>query len=295
MFVGHEYYIKHAEEKQTNVSFENMPLEQFSSVVKSAGRSNTEKTNDAIAKADSYSFQIAHPEFLRTANNTRLIDHWLKTQGIDNPTFPDFVSAYEAFKDSGLLDIDKAELARDKKSPRTYNGVYTKQTFDSVHDLIAAERHAALTQVTSLSDEEAAFDALPPEEALALLKEGERISQQHANASEVQDEADAWLMLHAEWRDDIRNAKLMAAQLKANGATKPTIADFEKASRQLRESGLVRLNPVQVAKQHAKDLQRRANEAAASIFDPTTEDQMEHLPLDELRRRANGNFSGVGF
>ena len=297
MFVGADYYIRHndaVERPAKAVTFEEMPLNKFAEVVNNVGRTNAERTNDTIAKADSYSFQVAYPEFLPTENNQRIINHWLKTQGIENPTYPDFVAGYEAYKDSGVLDLDAAELARDKKQPRTYKGVFTKQTFDSIDSLIANERHAALAQVQPVSDEEAAFENLPPAEACALLKDAERATQQQANRSEVQDEADAWLILHPEWRDDTRNAKLMAAQLRANGVTKATIPDFEKAAQQLRDSGLVRLNQAQLDKQHVKRLQQRAAEAQAAVFDKTTEDEAWQLPIEELRRRANGNFSGVG-
>ena len=86
----------------------------------------------------------------------------------------------------------------------------------------------------------------------------------------------------------------MAAQLRDNGVTNATPADLEKASQQLRAGGLVRLNQKQLDKQHAKKVQQMAEEAAASINDQTSEDEMYNLPLEELRRRANGNYSGVG-
>ena len=255
---------------------------------------NTDRNNDTITIADSYSFQRVHPEYLPTANNKRIIDHWLTTKGITCPTFPDFLEAFEHYKDAGVLDIDAAELARDKRG-RTYTGFFSKQKFHSVDDLIQAERHAALTQVTPISDEEAAFDNLPAEEACALLKEAEQASQRQVNSSAIQDAADAWLMLNkGVWVDDTRNARLMERQLKINGVTNATPADFEKASKQLRESGLVKVNQAAVDRQHAREVQQLAEQAAASINDQTSEAEMEQLPLDELRRRANGNFTGVG-
>src|ERR1700739_909495 len=102
MFVGHEYYLQRDEaidpEKaiRSRIKLNKLPLEKFAEVVTKAGRTNAERTNDAIASADSQSFYAAHPEFLPTANNTRIVNHWLKTQGIDNPTFPDFEAAYDA-------------------------------------------------------------------------------------------------------------------------------------------------------------------------------------------------------
>lgn len=298
MFVGADYYIRHndeVEQQETPIDFKAMPLSRFADLVNKASRrvNNTDRRNDTITTADSYSFQIAYPEYLRTENNKRIIDHYLATKGITCPTFPDFLEAVEHYKDSGVLDIDAAELARDKRG-RTYVGVYSKQRFHSVDDLIAAERVAALTQVKP-SDEVDELEKLPPEEACALIKEAERQTQQQANSAAIQASADAWLILNkGVWVDDTRNAHLMERQLKINGVTNATPADFQKASQQLLDSGLVRVNQAAVDRQHARDVQQLATEAAAAVFDKTTEAQAEQLPLDELRRRANGNFTGVG-
>jgi hypothetical protein len=294
MFVGADYYISHndeAEQKTSPITFENMPLNKFTDIVSKASLSNTDRANDAIAKADSYSFQTVFPEFLPTENNQRIINHWLTTHNITNPTYPDYVAGYEAFKDSGLLDLDAAELARDRSTGRTFTGVFTKQKFDTVDGLIGAERRAAIAQGAPISDEQRDFENNVP---LNMLRDAERAAQQQANRAEVQDAADSWLILRPEWRDDTRNGKLMRAQLKDNGVTQPTIADYEHAAQQLRASGLVALNPKQVEKQHAKQLQERANEAAKQLFDDTNEQEAWELSLEELKRRANGNFSGVG-
>lgn len=297
MFEGADYYIRHndseEQEPETPVDFKTMPLSKFAEFASKAARNSTDQVNDTIARADSFAFQIVHPEYLPTAENKRLIDHWLTVQGIDNPTYPDFEAAFNRYKDTGLLDLDAAELARDQRG-RTYIGVFTKQKFHSVDELIAAERHAALAQVTPISAEEKAFDSLPADEALNLLREAERAAQQQIDSAAVQDAADAWLLLRPEWHDSTRNGKLMRAQLLTNGVVTATIPDLEKAAQQLRDSGLVTLNQKQVEKQHAKQLQQRAGEAAKQLFDQTTEQEMYDLPLDEVRRRASNNWTGVG-
>jgi hypothetical protein len=293
-FAGADYYTYHPQdvETETPTNFNDMSLGNFTDFVNRAAQTNADVAAAAITRADSYSWQIAHPEFLRTAENNRLINHWLDTKGITDPTYPDFDAAFEHYKDSGLLDLDAAEMARDKNTPRTYYGVFTKQKFGSIDDLIAMERQAALAQIT-VSDEEAALEKMPIEQAQALLKEAERQAQHQARIPEIQANGDAWLLLHKEFVDDERNARLMEKQLAANGVTIPTIADYEKAAQQLRASGLLKLNKTELNKQHAAELQRRANEASAVLFDKTTEAEMYNLPLDELERRAKGNFSGM--
>lgn len=113
---------------------------------------------------------------------------------------------------------------------------------------------------------------------------------------ETKANADAWLTLHPEWRDDDRNAKLLLAQLRLNGVVNRAVtpADYELAARQLIASGMARLNPAQVKKLQQQDIQDRAENARPVLFDKTSKEEMYNLPLDEVRRRAEGNYTGRG-
>ena len=292
-FAGAEY-LRHPQEdeEETQITFEEMPLQKFAGVVGEASLSNADRRAATIAKADSCSFWAVHPEYLQTENNTRLINHYLQTNGIKNPSYYNFEAACQSFAGSDLLDMDAAELARDRKAPRTFKGVLTGKTFYSVDDLISNERLAALAQPTPVSAEEEALYAAPIEEAQQKLRDAEREAQRQANAPEIQMNADAFLLLRPEIVDDDRNGRLITQQLKVNGVTNVTIEDFDYAVGQLRASGLLKLNEVQLNKQRAAEVKRRAKDAAPAIFDHTTEAEMELLPLDEIRRRASGNFSG---
>ena len=302
IFAGADYYTQdpqETEDQPTPIAFEEMEIEKLDTLVNKAALSNQDQQAEALRKADSYAFQVAHPEFLRTANNTRLINHLLQTWGITNPTYPDFDRAYEFLKDSPLLDIDKAELARqqDDKQPRTFTGVFTKRTFDSLDDLISNERLAALQQVPQVSPEEIALDGLPIEEVQTILRAGERAGQQKVNAKQSQQNANVWLTLHPEFSDSKHNAELMKLQLASNGVLEnvATVADYELAYKQLRVSGLLALDKKEVRKQQAEELQQRAAQVVktpGSVFDQTTEEEMYNLPMEELERRARGNFSG---
>ena len=120
--------------------------------------------------------------------------------------------------------------------------------------------------------------------------------QTKADAKISEQNADSWITLHPEFRDDQYNGRLLLSQLKANGVTGVvTIEDYEIAERQLAASGLLRQNPASLRKQEAAEVIARAQRAVntpGTIFDKTTEEEAYNLPMEELRRRANGNYSG---
>ncbi len=297
-FAGAEY-LRHPDEKEP-YDFKNVNFEKFNSIVNTSAKTNQERQADAIAKADSGSFQVANTWYVRSTANERLVNHWLKSSGITQPMFADFMAACEALIDAGALEVDEAAFAqfKDGNGPRTFKGALTGRIYDSLDGLIANEREAAASQV-NITPEDAAFDDLPIEEAQALLKEAQHITEQEALRPETDANASAWISLHPEYRDDDRNGKLLLAQLRLNGVINRvvTVEDYEIAARQLIDAGMVRLNPAQVKKQQAQDIKQRAERAVntpGSVFDKTSEEEMYTLPLDEVRRRAEGNYSGRG-
>ena len=179
-------------------------------------------------------------------------------------------------------------------------GVLTKQTYGDVDSMILNERQAALSQFTPESADEKAFNKLPTDQQIAMLREAERLEQLNLKRPEQQKNADAWITLHPEYFDNTRNGKLMKVQLRSNGVVEgnETIQDFEVASQQLRASGLLTLNQTALNKQHAEELRQRASEAVetpGSVFDTdTSEEDMYALSMDELRARSNKVLSGKG-
>jgi hypothetical protein len=292
------WYTQHPQEvvEETDPSvFENMNRSEFASVVNRTAMSNTDREADALSKADSWSFQVANPWFLRTEKNTKLVNHWLKTQGIENPLYPDFAAGVDFLAGQGMLDVDDAEIARqaDQRGNRTFKGTLTGIEFGTLDEMISQERQAALRQMPEPTKEEIAFNRLPIEQQKAFLREGERGERVEANAPQTRINADAFLTLHPEIVDSERNAHLIKMQLVANGITdnNVSIPDYEKATNQLRESGLLTLNKAALNKQHAAEVARLASEAAqtpGSVFDTTSEEEMYALPMEELRKRARG-------
>jgi predicted transglutaminase-like cysteine proteinase len=279
------YYVhSHPDEQTTTVTLDGLPFEKVASLVNKAALNNHERQADAITKADSYSFQVAHPELIRNAENTKLINHQLTSWGITNPTYADFARAYDALKDSGLLAIDYYQQA-----PTTFVGALTKQTFTSLDDMIAAERQAAIQQVTPSTPEEIAFNNLPLDETQSLLKQLEQRGHQEVNAAKNQHLGDVWVTAKKEYKDTDRNALLMRQQLATNGVLESvaTFADYEKAFNQLVASGLLRLDQNEVRKQHQETLRQEAADAIRNSVTPS-EDELYQMPMETLERKARG-------
>lgn len=299
-FAGHDYYIQHPDEEKKPVSRKGVTLEQFDRIVNRAATSNADREADAIEKADGYAFQVANPWFKSTDSNIKLVKGWLKSKGITHATYPDILEGAEELAQAGLVSVDEAAYAShlDGNDEKTFRGPITQREYDNVGELIANERAAAIRQLGTekQSDLEVAFEALPIEEQQQALREAEKQAQANADARVNQQNADSWLTLHPEFRDDERNAKLLLAQMKQNQKGKVagpfTIEDHEIANQQLIASGLLRQHPKALEKQQRQEVVERAKRAVETpggAFDRKTEAEIEalDLPLDELRRRAD--------
>lgn len=289
------WYTQHpqAVEESDPTTFDEMPLNKFAAVVANAGKTNADLHNAAISRADAYSWQVAHPEYIRNNKNHRLMNHWLKSKGLfDHSTYPDFQAAYEALTADGLLDIDEAELARDNRGNRSYKGAISGKTYDSIDTMILQERQAALQKVPEPTKEEIAFENLPIEQVQTLLRQAEHGAQIEENGLKTQKNGDAWITLNPWYVDNKHNGRLMKMQLATNGITdnNASVQDFDIAAKQLRDAGLLTLNKSAVTKEHVAEVADLASEAVKS-FDKTPEEIEDlNLPLDEIRRRAFGIF-----
>jgi hypothetical protein len=288
-------------EEEKHVALSNLTLEQFDGFASKASKSNADKHAEAVSDADAHAWLAANSWYKFTKTNNKLVDNWLKQQGIKDPLYADYDAAASELANTGLLDIDEASRAQflDNGPKGPFKGFYTKRTFTDLDTYLAQERQAAIEQQAAdkPTDIERALNALPIEDFQATVKNAVRSHQVIADGKISQQNADSWISLHPEYRDDAANGKLLLAQLRLNGVVnRPvTIEDYEIANRQLVESGMVRQNPAQLRKQEEQAVLDRAQAAVntpGSVFDKTTENEMYELPLDELRRRANGNFTG---
>lgn len=275
-------FFRHPQDaEQAATNFDKMPADKFKAVVNKLAQSNQDREAEAITRADAYSFQIANPQFKRTDKNTRVMNHQLTSWGITNPVYEDFARAYDTLNGAGLLDIDERVT-----TPKTFTGIFSKQTFNNVEDLVLMERDAARKSIL-VSPEEIALENMPIDDFKTLVKSRERDEQRQADGYKTGIAGDAWLTQHPEFSDTHFNAKLMRQQLANNGVLEgaATIADYETAYQQLRGSGLLSLNKVAVNKQHQETLRQEASEALQA---EPTEEEMYAMPMAELEKRARG-------
>jgi hypothetical protein len=275
------YTFHPSEMEHTPTKFDDMPAHKLDALINRAAMSNQERTDEALTKADAYSFQVVNPQFKRTAKNVRVMNHQITSWGITHPTYEDFARAYDALKEGGLLDIDDT-----KDAPRTFTGTFSKKTFDSVETLILQERDAAIKSM-SVSPEEIALERLPLDQFRDVVKGRERVEQRNVDGYKTAIAGDAWITQHPEFRDSHYNAKLMRQQLATNGVLEGavTIPDYETAYHQLRASGLLSLNKGELNKQRQENL---SQEAAEALKPELTEEEMYNLPMEELEKRARG-------
>jgi hypothetical protein len=297
------WYTQHPSQEKTPASLDGISLEQFDGLVKRASTSNQEREADAIRIADGHTFLAANAFwFKNTASNRKLVDNWLNSHGITNSTYPDVIEATEALAKAGLLDVDEAGFAQylDGHRATKFKSSLTGKTYDSFDSLLLQDRDFQIKKSTAEqpTDLQCAFDHLPADDAKALLNDAMRKHQAIADGKISQQNADSWLTLNPTWRDDETNAKLMREQLILNGVTGVvTVNDYQIAERQLVAAGLVRQNPAALRQQAAQEVLDRAERAVktSAAFDKTTEEEAYALPLDEVRRRANNNYTGIGF
>lgn len=289
-------------QEEPTVKLDNLTLDAFDNIIEKASLNNQERQAAAIEKADSYSFQVANPWFRQNDANMKIVNKWLESKGIRYSTYPEIAEAAEELAAAGLVSVDDAAYAShlDGNDPQTFRGAITQRDYDSLDGLISNERAASIRMLGTekQSDEELAFEALPLEQQGQMLRDGLKQHQANVDAEISTQNADSWISLHPEFHDGTANGKRLALQLHLNGFKAPyTIENYELAHRQLLASGDVRQNPAQLRKQEAQaGLDRAEYEVKHSAaFDKTTEDQMYELPLDEVRRRANGNYTGIGF
>ena len=191
-----------------------------------------------------------------------------------------------------MLEIDKAEIAKQQDHPLTSFKGLTGKTYDNLDALIANNRKFALEHMPAPTEGEKAFENIPQDQVLTMLKQGERNEQCKANLSKTVRAIDVWAATRPEFIASERNVRLLWQQMSVNGVREDeaTPEDFEVAYRELAPSGLFSLNKQSVAKQHRDELRHLAADAVAeggSVWDESTEIDMETMDLTELRNRAN--------
>jgi hypothetical protein len=291
-----QWYTEHAEEPKSNVSLDGITLEQMDGIVENAAVSNQERTAAAISKADYHSFLRANSWYKPTIANNKVVNRWLLSKGLPHPMYAEISDATTELAQAGLLgDVDEAAFAQhlDNATPKKFTGTFTKREYTDLDTMLLQERQAVIEQqgAEKQTDIERAFAALPLEDQQKMLTESLNTHQAKADGVITQQNADAWVSITPEYRDDEKNARLLTLTLKRMGVTGvATIEQLEIANRQLVASGLLRQNPKALEKQQQQEILdrgKRAVETPGGPWDTTTEEEMENLPLEEIRRRAD--------
>ncbi len=90
--------------------------------------------------------------------------------------------------------------------------------------MIAQNRQSAIDALAAdkAGDLEDAFNRLPGEQALEMLREADRQSQAMADGKISQQNADSWLTLHPEYHDDILKRQTAARSVTPEWGNWPT-------------------------------------------------------------------------
>jgi hypothetical protein len=290
-------------QEETPVKLDNLTLDAFDNIIEKASLGNPERMAAATSKADYHSFLRANTWYKPTVANNKVVNRWLLSKGLTHPMYAEINDATTELAQAGLLaDVDEAAFAQhlDNATPQKFTGTFTKREYTDLDTMLVQERQAVIEQqgAEKQTDQECAFEKLSADEVRQMIRDG--LSQHQTDADRVitEQNGDSWVSLHPEFHDGTANAKRLALQLILNGVTGVvSIEDYEVAHRQLLATGDVRQNKVVLEKQQKQEVLDRAQHAVknSAAFDKTTEDQMYELPLDEVRRRANGNYTGVGF
>jgi len=95
---------------------QNLSADQIKVLFEKGNRSEQQKFAEAESLQNAATWVELHPEYIKNPANSALMQHQLKTNGIDNPTVQDLEVAYGQLKSSNFLKLNQAELARQQKA-----------------------------------------------------------------------------------------------------------------------------------------------------------------------------------
>jgi hypothetical protein len=161
-------------------------------------------------------------------------------------------------------------------------GQLTGKQYDTFEHMLYEERKEAMRRAKP-DEIEREFADVPPEKLKAICTaaqmetEGRFEDRARSNA-----DVTIWLNQHPEYVNNDFNKKLMEHQM---GVKNPNFQELEVAYQQLRGSNLLQLDQAELVKQEAKSGKERAKQIRMT---PYTEEELEAMPLDQLRSVCNG-------
>ena len=192
----------------------------------------------------------------------------------------------------------RQESTRQSATPDGYYGPLTGKYYDSVEAMHHYETREAMHR--NLDPTEILLEGLTTEQIAALDKRARQTEQVKLDHATSGVNTATFLELHPEYVDCDHNSEEMKRCLYARGhwnpeGTKwPTLPQWESAFESLKAVGVLKLNQAELQRQAKGDAQERARQiqarggvAAAAANMPTeSEEELETMPLEEVRRRA---------
>lgn len=163
-----------------------------------------------------------------------------------------------------------------------YIGQLTGKQYETFEAMLYEERKEAMRRAAPL--EKAREYADIPLEKLKAICTDAQIEMEGGTEDRARAVADAtvFVNMHPEYINNEHNKKLMLHQV---GRANPSFKELEVAYQQLRASDLLQLDRAEVVKEEAKaDLER----ARGIRTTPYSEEELEAMPLDQLRSVCNG-------
>jgi hypothetical protein len=192
----------------------------------------------------------------------------------------------------------RRENTRASAMPDGYYGPLTGKYYDSLEAMHHYELREA--QHRGVDPTEMLLEGLTTDQIAALDKrarQGDQV-QVDRNASSV--DTATFLALHPEMIDCDANSEELKRWLYARGQWNPegtrfpTLRELETAFESLKAAGVLKLNQAELTRQAKEQAQERARQirarggvAAAAANIPTeSEEELELMPLEEIRRRG---------
>jgi len=194
------------------------------------------------------------------------------------------------------------EEERQKNERRGMDGQegYYGQLTGKVYPSREAKEHYELREAMhrGIDPTQILLEGLSLEQIRALDTYSRRSDKDREDALAMQIAISDFRELHPEFidGDNCTNGPMMQLILEHSGVKYPTLPQLEEAYQFLRAKGFLHLDQKELNRQAKEEAQERARQirarggvaAVAANMPVESEEELERMPLDELRRRANG-------
>jgi hypothetical protein len=197
--------------------------------------------------------------------------------------------------------IEQEQQRNARRRIKTTDGFYgplTGKTYDSLEAMHHYETREAMHRNVDPTD--ILLEGLSPEQIAALDQRVRQTEQVELERSAPSIDTATFLELHPEFADcdanseELKRFLFARGQWNPEGTRWPTLYQLEDAFKTLKATGVLKFNQDELnrqakeqAQERARQIQARGGVAAAAANTPTeSEEELETMPLEEIRRRA---------